>query len=464
MNKPMPSILSMVLALACATAGWAQRERPPTAGAPRGFTLPEKHTLSLENGLKATLVPFGTLPKVTVRVVVRAGNLNEGEDQIWLADLTGDLTKEGTQKRSAEVLAEEIAAMGGELSISVGPDQTFIGGDALSEFGPAFLALVAEVVQHPRLPESELARLKRDRIRSLNIQKSQPRSMALARFRAVLYGDHPYGRVFPTEALLESYTIDDVRGFYEANFGARRTHVYVAGRFDIEDMQKAIRKAFAAWKPGPEPLVLPPKPSSRRAIHLIDRPGAAQSTVYIGLPVVDPTHKDYLKLLLTNTLLGGAFTSRITSNIREDKGYTYSPSSQVSVRYRDAYWVQVADITTEVTGPALREIFYEINRLQDEPPSAEELTGVQNYAAGIFVLRNSTPGGIIEQLAFLDLHGLDDRYLTDYVQNIHAITPEEVQETARTYLRDEEMVIVIAGDRSKILKQVSNYGPVVPGT
>jgi predicted Zn-dependent peptidase len=96
---------------------------------------------------------------------------------------------------------------------------------------------------------------------------------------------------------------------------------------------------------------------------MIDRPDAAQSTIYLGLPVVDPSHKDYLGLLVTNTLLGGFFSSRVTANIRENKGYTYSPNSSISSRYRDAYWVQVADVTTDVTGPALKEILYEINRL-----------------------------------------------------------------------------------------------------
>ncbi|MFQ5641306.1 MAG: M16 family metallopeptidase [bacterium] len=453
--------MSMLSCLIFAALAFAQLEKPPAGDAPRDFILPEKHTFSLNNGLNATLVSFGDLPKVTVRLVIRAGNLNEAGNQVWLADLTGDLMKEGTTSRSAEEIAQEAASMGGEVNISVGPDQTTVSGDVLTEFGPKLVELLADIVQNPLLPDSELARLKRDLIRNLNIQKTQPRSIASEKFRQLLYGDHPYGRIFPTEEMLNSYTIENVRAFYENNFGALRAHIYVAGRFDTQKMESTLRKAFGSWKAGPEPLVNNPQPTSERIIHLIDRPDASQSTVFIGLPVVDPSHEDYLKLQLTNTLLGGAFTSRITSNIREDKGYTYSPFSQISSRYRDAYWVQVADITTDVTGPALREIFYEIDRLQDEPPSAEELRGVQNYAAGIFVLRNGSRSGIIGQLSFLDLHGLDDSYLTEYVQHVHAITPEEVQNMARTYLRDDEMLIVIAGDRKKIYDQVSNYGRVV---
>jgi len=245
-----------------------------------------------------------------------------------------------------------------------------------------------------------------------------------------------------------------VRGFYNANLGSARAHIYVTGRFDNKAVAAAIREAFGDWQKGPEPLINIPQPVTKRAVHMRDRPGAPQSTIYLGLPVVDPSHKDYMALQVTDALLGGAFSSRITANIRENKGYTYSPNSFVSTRYRDAYWVEVADVTTEVTGPSLKEIFYEINRLQSEAPSAEELRGIQNNLAGIFVLQNSSRGGIIGQLAFLNLHGLDEKFLTEYVKNIYAVTPAEVQRIAQTYLRDEDMTIAITGDVKKIKAQV----------
>lgn len=455
-------ILIFILTLAvCLQPARAQKETPPAGGTPKDFTLPAKQTFSLDNGVQATMVPYGKLPKVTVRIVMRTGNINEAADEVWLADLTGDLMKEGTRSRSAEQIAQEAASMGGAVSVSVGPDQTNVRGDVLSEFGPKLVELLADIVRNPLLPESEIERLKNDMLRNLSIQKSQPNNIALEKFRTVMYPDHPYGRVFPTEALIQSYTVEKVRSFYDANFCGARTHVYVAGVFDSGRMESAIRRAFDGWKAGALAAENIPKPVSKRVIHLVDRPDAKQSTVLIGLPVIDPAHEDYIALQVTNTLLGGAFGSRITRNIREDKGYTYSPFSQISTRYRDAYWAEQANVTTEVTGPSLREIFYEIDRLQDEQPTEEELKGIQNYMAGTFVLRNSTPSGIIGQLAFLDLHGLDESYLTEYVKHIHALTPEEVQNMAKTYLRDEDMTIVIAGDKKKIYEQISNYGKVV---
>jgi predicted Zn-dependent peptidase len=459
LHKPVRFLAPLVLSLV--TIAVAQKHTPPEGGPPKDFKLPETETFTLDNGLTATLIPYGILPKVTVRTVIRVGNLNEAADQIWLADLTGDFLKEGTATRSSEEIARAAAEMGGELTINVTPDQSLINGDVLSEFGPDMVRLQGDVARNPAFPESELERLVNDLVRQVSIQKSQPGSLALERFRKLLYPDHPYGRIFPTEELLRSYTVEGIRAFYEANFGAARTHVYVSGRFSAGKIKVAIRKAFGDWTTGNETLVNIPDAVTQRVIHLVDRPGASQSTLYIGLPVINSAHEDYVKLLVTNTLLGGFFSSRITANIREDKGYTYSPFSSVSSRYRDAYWVEIADVGTEVTEAALREIFYEIDRLQDKAPPEDELKGVQNYMAGTFVLRNSSRTGIINQLMFLALHGLDKEYLTGYVKNVHAVTPETVQQMAGTYLADENMTLVVVGDREQVLSQLATFGEVI---
>ncbi|HEV2802366.1 MAG TPA: pitrilysin family protein [Pyrinomonadaceae bacterium] len=439
----------------------AQKQPPPAGGTPKPFALPRKETFTLKNGTRVTLVPYGSIPKVTVSAVVRVGNINETAEQVWLADLTGDLMKEGTTTRTAEAVAEQAAQMGGRLGISVGTDQTSISADVLSEYGPQLVSLIADVVQRPLLPASQLERLKNDRIRNLTISRSQPGSLAAERFSKLLYGEHPYGRYFPTEAMLRGYTIADVQKFYKENYGAARTHVYVAGRFDAAAMRRQITQAFGTWARGAEPFENIPKPTSARKIHLIDRPGAPQSTLYLGLPVVDPSHRDYVAMIVTNSLLGGSFASRITSNIREQKGYTYSPNSSISTHYRDAHWVQVADVTTAVTGPSLKEIFFEIERLQKEPPTEDELQGIKNYLAGVFTIQNSSRAGIIGQLAFLDLHKLPDTYLTNYVQNVLAVTPQDVQRIARQYLKSEQMAIVVVGDKSQVTTQLTPYGDVV---
>jgi predicted Zn-dependent peptidase len=348
------------------------------------------------------------------------------------------------------------------VNVSVGEDRSFVSGDALAEFAPELIGLLGDVLRNPSLPAGDLPRIKKNLQRQLAVDRADPQMMTLEKFRKTFYGDHPYGRILPPEAMLEGYTIDDVTIFYRENFGAARTHLFIAGVFDAKAVEKAIRKTFSDWPRGKNPLINIPRPASTRSVHIVDRPNASQSTIYLGIPVIDPSTPEWIPLQVMNSLLGGSFGSRITANIRENKGYTYSPNSTVSARFRDAYWLQSADVSTDVTGASLKEILYEISRLQNEAPPAEELKAIQNNLAGIFVLRNSAPAMIINLLSFMDLHGLSEEFLSGYIRNVHAVTPEQVRDLAKKYLPADGITIVIAGDKKKIEKQVAAYGPLVP--
>jgi len=198
-----------------------QKQTPPPGGPPRPFTVPAHETYDLPNGMKVTLVPYGNLPKVTLSLVVRTGNLNEPADMPGLADLTGKLMKEGTTSKSSKQVAEDSANMGGAITITVGVDESAIDTDVLSEFGPRAAALLADVAEHPLFPDSELPRLKNDALRQLSIAKSVPQSMALERFRKILYGDHPYGTVFPTEESIKRATVLDIKNITRGTLARR---------------------------------------------------------------------------------------------------------------------------------------------------------------------------------------------------------------------------------------------------
>ena len=434
---------------------------PPKPAAPRDFRVPEPERFTLDNGLQVAMVRWGNMPKVRVTLSLRTGNAFETANEVWLADLTADLMREGTATRTATEISKEAARMGGSLDISVGGDTTTIGGDVLSEFGAPFVALVADVVRSPKFPASELDRLKANMSRNLAVALSQPQQLALQKFRAVLYGEHPYARVFPTNEMIQGYTVEQITRFYSSTYGAGRARLYVVGNFDPAAVKASIRKSFDGWTKGTPAAAEPPKPASTRAVYLIDRPGAPQSTIVLGMPTIDPSNDDFVALTVMDALLGGAFASRITRNIREDKGYTYSPYSELSTRYRDAYWAENADVTTAQTGASLKEIFAEIDRLQVQPPDPKELDGIKNYLAGTYVLQNSSRGGITAQLQYVDLHGLPPGYPNTYVKQVYAVTPQQVTEMAKKYVRDEQATIVIVGDRKVIEEQVGGFGKVI---
>jgi len=449
--------LLLALTVVSQTQPPAPRQAPPPAGPPKDFTLPAPKRFKLDNGLAVTMVPFGQVPKVTIRVVVEAANVHERADQVWLADLTGSLMREGTAELAADALAREFAGMGGELAVSVGQDTAYASADVLADRAPQAVQLLADVVARPRFPESEFERVKANLLRDLAIRKSSPQATASAKFAELVYGDHPYGRIFPTEAMVKGYTLDQVRAFHKAHFVASRARMYVAGVFDPASMEASIRKIFGAWEsgaPGEKPRVLSTR---ERQFALLDRAGAPQSTVLMGLRVVDPAHADWIALQVTDGLLGGTFASRITANIREQKGYTYSPFSTVETHPGSGVWIESADVTTNVTGASLKEITFEIERLRKEPPPEAELQGVKNALAGLFVVQNSSRGGVIGQLAFVDLHQLGDGYLSSYVKSLMAVTPVDVQRIANTYLASDKMTIVVVGDTKTVKGQVAPW-------
>lgn len=454
----MKLLWSLIMLTAMSGEAFAgPKETPPQGPPPKPFHLPATTDFTLPNGMRVTIVPYGNVPKVAVRAFVAAGAIDEAANQVWLSKLSAALMKEGTRTRSAEQVAREAAEMGGQFEIDPGSDFTEVGGLVLSDFGPQFVALLADVLTAPALPASELPRLKADLLRELSIDRTQPDSLARERFLQTLFPQHPYGRSYPSESDLKGYTAENVQNFYHANFDAARTHLYIAGKLE-GDLRHAVEEAFGSWATGSDAPDRPAHPVKTRSFQFIDRPGAEQSNLLLGLPVAEPSSPDYIKLDVMDSLLGGSFASRITSNIREQKGYTYSPYSQIANRPHLAYWVQFADVTTNVTGPSLKEIFYEIDRLRKDPPSAGELKGIQNYLAGIFVLRNTvSPDAIIGQLHFVDAQGLDRSYLSTYVQKVMEVKPADVQGMAETYLVPSKMTIVVVGDKAKIADQIAPY-------
>jgi predicted Zn-dependent peptidase len=452
----------LALALFAAAGLAAERELPPVPGAPHELKLPAKETVRLDNGLAMTFIDYGSVPKVTLLAVVRTGNIDEGDDT-WLPDVTVEMMKEGTARRTAYDIAKEAAGMGGALGLNVGAEQTTASMSVLSDRAVAAVDLLADVLRNPRFPESELPRVRANFERSVAVARADPGSLADEALGRLVYGDHPFGRALPRDGQLAGYDIAKLRDFYERNFGARRTHLYVAGRYDRASLEAALRRAFQDWRAGPAPSDLPARASTTARLELVDSPGAPQSSVRMAVPVPDPASAQYFQTTLMNSLLGGTFGSRITTNIREDKGYSYSPDSSISAHRGGALWIMSAEITAEHTAAAITEIYKEIDRLQREAPADSELDPVKNYRSGVFVISNSSPNGVLGQLAFMDLHGLPDDFLTSWIANIRAVTPAQVSDMAREYIRPERMTVVVAGDLAKIGDSVRSL-PQFAGT
>jgi len=447
----------IALATLAMTVAAQRKETPPAGGQPKPFVFPKQDNFTLPNGMKVTLVEYGAVPKVAMQAIVHAGHINEKADQNWVSDVTALMLKEGTTNRTAEQIARETAEMGGSIFTSASTDSTTIGGEVLSEFDTRFVNLLADVVQNPKFAADDLEKIRANKIRELAVNRAQAGNLAWERFRQVVFAGHPYSSIWADENSLKGYKLGDVTSFYNSEYGAARTHLYVVGQFDAAKVRTAIESAFGKWKKGPEAIRNVPKIDARPSLSVIDRPGAPQSTIYLGMPAISPSDPDFIKFTVMDSLLGSSFGSRITANIRENKGYTYSPSSFVWNRYKTGYWVESADVTTDFTGASIKEILYEIQRLKDTPPTEAEMQGIKNYLTGIYVLQNSSRAGVIGQLEAMNYNELDRNYLDTYVQKINAVTAKDVSDMVKKYLDTDRMTIVVVGDRSKIDTQLKPY-------
>ncbi len=429
----------------------------PPAGSPKPFTVPASETYRLPNGMQVTLVPYGIVPKATVSLRVYAGALEAGE-KTWLNTLTASMMREGgAGSRTGAQVAEAAASMGGQLGVGSDVHETSVNLSVLSENADEAVRLISDVARRPTLPASELERIRANALRNLAVARSQPDTTADAALARAVYGTaHPYGRLFPTEAQLKGYTLDDLRRFHAESFGARRARLYIAGRFDAAAVTAAIEQAFADWQPGPDRLRLPPQPKPGPQLILVDRPGAPQSTIRIAYPAPLTGGAGDLPFRVTNALLGGSFTSRITRNIREEKGYTYSPYSGIAHNPGESLWTFEADVTTDVTGASLKEVFGEIRRLGTEAPGEEEAAGMRTWMAGTFVLQNASPGGLIGGLSHRDFHGMPANWLQSYIPTVLGVQAADMQRLAREQLPLERATVVVVGDLAKVRPQLAS--------
>lgn len=451
------TLFALSLALSAAMPVLAQDfPPPPPIAEPKPFRLPETETYALPNGMQVTLIPYGVAPKTVVSLRIRAGNTNE-EGNTWLGDLTGAMMKEGAAGRSAGELSTAAAAMGGSLDVGVGQQSTVIGTNVLSEHLAEAITLIADVALRPNFPAAELARVKANLGRQLSVGLSQPGTLADIALARTVYGpDHPYGRIVPTQAQLAGYTLDQVRGFHRDQFGARRAHLYIAGRFDAVAVKAAVAKTFSGWAPGPEPLKVEAPHRSGPKVILVDRPGAPQTTLRLAFDAALAGSDADIPQRVTNSLLGGAFSSRITTNIREDKGYTYSPSSSIGFNPGEALWAFDADVTTNVTGAALGEVFKEVRRMQTEPAPEVESMGIRTYMAGTFAIANSTSPAVVNTLAQRDLLGLPADWTERYVPAVLAVTPAQMMQSAKLSYPLTKMTLVVVGDLKTVMPQLKS--------
>ncbi len=432
----------------------------PQLSAERAVTWPKQTKARLSNGLEVILAEAHSIPKFHGELFFRSGNAAALDRGPVLADMTATVLRTGTSHRTSRQIEEDLRRIGADLSSSAAQDTSAIAFAGLSEFAEPLLGMVSELARDANFPAPEFERERRQKLEEIKLERTSPGFLAGERLRKVLFGAHPYGQVSASEPQVAAYTREDLIGVYRDFYTPQNALLLMVGDFDSQAMLKTAEKVFGAWtgkKPEAKTAPAPPNPRGRR-VYLVHVPGAVQTQILAGCPAITRKHPDWVKLGLTNSLYGGAFNSRLVMNIREDKGYTYSPRSGVHPLRQHGYFSVSAAVRNEVVAASITEMFYEMDKLRSLPVPVAELADAQNYLSGVFSMGLATQEGLLSQLATVALNELPGDYLETYRQKVRALTPEDLLNTARQYFDSANMQIVVVGDRTEIESQARLFG------
>lgn len=454
----MKNALSVVFVLLFVAAAQAQKEAPlpkdlPPYGAQPAFEPPEVKATKLDNGLTVWLVAQPGLPKVSFHIVVFGGLAADSGDRPGLSELLAKTLSQGTKSRSAKQIAEEMQSAGGDLSVGADRDSISVGTSALSAKTELAAGLLADMLENASFPDSEVAIAKRNLGDSLRQREAQPGFQANRALARVLFGSGPYSVIAPTQDSLGRMTAEELRQEFARRFRPDQVILVAVGDFDAAKMAMMIREKLGGWKvPPTAPATVNAKPTgpAPHEVTFVARPNSVQTTLVLagfGPLRGDP---DYEAAEVADAIYGGTFTSRLVTNIREDKGYTYSPGSNLATLRQAGVFRTRADVRNAVTGASLNEILYEMNRMATTSPTDEELSRAKRFLLGIEAILLQSRGAVAGELADLWLNGLGPDAIASYNRKVSATTAEDVDVVARKYFPASHMTIVAVGEEKVI--------------
>jgi len=417
----------------------------PQPGPVPALTVGRVSQTVLENGAAVMVVPRPSVPRVEFRLSLPAGAAL-GRDGAVSQLLAMGLPL-GTAEMDQSEFSEQIQDLGGSFQVHQDNDRLFLQAAALSEAEEELYRLIAELVMAPAFPANDLATERAKLVEGLRMARATPHFPAAEALQRLIYKDHPYGRPEPTEAAVRRAGRQALLDFHAQTFTPFAAQITVVGDIEPRRTQARLRRAFAAWR-GPRRVPRLPAVRALRSGELlfIPRPGSVQTVVMSG--VSGPTHGDdeHIALTLATAILGGSFSSRMMSNLREDKGYTYSPHAHLESRLLDGLAVASMDVRNEVTAAALVELYYEMGHLATVRVPEEEFQATKRYLAGARAVMLQTQAGLASALAQVRAHGLDHRYLERYSRELDSTSTAQVMAAAQRYLSPTAVTTVMVGD------------------
>jgi zinc protease len=435
--------------------------RPPAPAPLSPLAFPAFGDTTLANGLNLVVIENREQPTVSLSLSFRGGSSLDPAGKEGLAELVAELLTKGTRTRSADQISATIEGAGGTLTASSDQDFITIDANVLSDKLDLAMQLVADVARNATFPEDELELARTRYLSNLAAQLAQPEVIAERAFAREIYGTHPYGRR-PTEPSYKAVTRDDVRQLAAARFQPAGALLVIAGDVDLAQARQLVAKHFPRWTGRPAVVApFPALPVKRTPdILLVHRPGSVQSNIILGNPTMLPRDTNYYAARLAAHVLGGGTDSRLFLILREQKGWTYGSYAALRRVRGMGYWEASAEVRTEVTDSALRELLRQVHRIRTEVMPDSELVNAKGFLVGSFPLQIETPEQIAGQVATVKRLGLPANYLQTYRERLSAVTPRRAQGAAANFFRRAGLTTVVVGDGQKIYESLKAIAPV----
>jgi zinc protease len=465
------AVLFAVFVLSSLPAAAAADIKMPPGLPPYGpMRLPEAPKVKSEtllNGLTVWLVQQNNLPKAAITLTLRGGYCADPADARGISDLLADTVKLGTGSMTARQIAERSQAAGGDLKAAASTENLTLSIEPLAEHVSDAIALLADLATHASFPDSEVELAKKNLLSSIQQNESDPKFLAERAFGRIHYGDHPYGVVSPTSAMVEHASPESLRKLYSATFLPNQAVIVIVGAIDPPAALAAIHASFDNWSTahaaaGTTAAPSEPVSAVEKKVFFVPRPGSVQTALLLGAPAPVRTDPDYSALEVANAIYGGMFGSRLTKNIREDKGYTYSPHSYLDINGKAGVVITREDVRNAVTGPSYKETIFELNRMATAPVSDQELTAAKRYLLGTLGFRLQSRASVARRLATLWVYGLDTQFIRKDADDIMSATAAQVQQASQRYLAPDKMTVVAVGEDKVVHEQFAPFSlPVV---
>jgi len=453
------AILFVLLLCALCLQAQTPQATPPPPAAPRSGTFPKPAEQTLPNGLRVIVIERRDYPLVSAQLVVENGGEVDPPELAGLADLTANLLTKGTQTRDATQIAQQIESLGGFLDSGARWDSSYANVGVMSSKMPQAMEILADVVRRPTFKSEEVERLRQQYLDNVTLALGDPGSIARFVAARVVFGDSPYGHpVSGTAESLTKITAADISKMHSRYYRPDNAILVIGGDMSAKDGFALATKYFGDWqKPGtPVPAVTAPSQSTASAaarVVVIDKPDAGQAAVYLARSGINRKDADYFRGIVSNSVLSG-YSGRLNQEIRIKRGLSYGAGSVLDARREVGPFLASAQTKNESGAVVADLLLGEISRLSSSPPADVELTPRKAVLIGGFSRNLETAGGLVGQVATLALYGLSLDEINRYINNVQAITSEDVGKFAGSRLDAKTSNIIIVGNAKAFLPEL----------